>query len=249
MLLPGPVRDLDDAGIDAAYAWPDDRMWLRANMVSSVDGAAQGPDGKSGEISTPADKRLFGMLRGLADAVLVGATTVRTEQYRAARPKPAYAERRAAAGQRATPVVAVVSRSLDLDVDGPLFVEPVERPLVLTVAAADPVRAAAVARVADVVACGETDVDLEVALGELAARGLRRVHAEGGPHLLAQLVAGGHLDELLLTVSPVLSGGDAAIPLPRILAGTPLPDSPGALTLAHVLESDGALFLRYRVAR
>ena len=85
MLWPEARDALDDAGIDDAYAWPPGR-WLRANMVSTADGAARSPDGLSAGISSPVDKRVFGRLRGLADAILVGAGTVRAEGYRPARP-------------------------------------------------------------------------------------------------------------------------------------------------------------------
>ncbi|WP_040029062.1 dihydrofolate reductase family protein, partial [Streptomyces sp. 150FB] len=83
-----------------AYAYPatGERPWLRANMVSSLDGAAQ-HDGRSQPLSSTADMRVFGLLRGIADAVVVGAETVRQEGYRPARAREALAERRAAAGQ------------------------------------------------------------------------------------------------------------------------------------------------------
>lgn len=249
MLLPDPVADLDPAAVDAAYPWPAEGPWVRANMVSTADGAARGPAGRSGDINSPADMRLFGMLRGTADVVLVGAQTVRAEGYRPARPKPSYAQRRATAGQRPAPVIAIVSRSLDLPLDAPLFTDPVERPVVVTVAGAGGDRRADVARVADILVAGDRDVDLSGAVGALAERGLRRIHSEGGPLLLGALAAAGVLDELDLSLSPVLAGGaypDGAPP--RILAGDPLSDSPRAMRLAHVLEEDGMLFLRYLAA-
>lgn len=241
MLLPTPADDLDDAALDAAYAWSDG-PWLRANMVATVDGAARGPDGLSGGISSTADKRVFGVLRALADAVLVGAGTVRAEGYRAARARAAYAERRAAAGQRPAPVIAVVSASLHLDPALPLFADPVERPVVLTARTGDPARRAALTAVADVVDCGEHDVDPLTAVHALWDRGLSHVVTEGGPHLLAQLVAARLLDELCLTVSPVLldGGADAG----RILAGA-TGNGQHTVRLGHVLEEDGMLFLRY----
>lgn len=137
MLWPEARDPLDDAGIDDAYAWPPG-LWLRANMVSTADGAARSPDGLSAGISSPVDKRVFGRLRGLADAILVGAGTVRAEGYRPARPKRSFEARRAAAGQRPAPVIVVVTRSLDLAPDLPLFAGPVERPVVLTCSGADP---------------------------------------------------------------------------------------------------------------
>jgi riboflavin biosynthesis pyrimidine reductase len=240
MLLPTRVDDVNDAALDDAYAWPAG-PWLRANMVATVDGAARGPDGLSGAISSVADKRVFGVLRALADVVLVGAGTVRAEGYRAARARAAYAERRAAAGQRPAPVIAVVSRSLNLDPALPLFADPMERPVVLTATTADPARRQALADVADVADCGDADVDPREALRALRERGLGHVVAEGGPHLLAQLVDEDLLDELCLTVSPLLVGGtgDAG----RILSG--VGNRPHLAGLGHVLEEDGMLFLRY----
>jgi riboflavin biosynthesis pyrimidine reductase len=93
-------------------------------------------------------------------------------------------------------------------------------------------------------------VDLAAALAALREQGLARIHAEGGPHLLADLVAADLLDELLLSVSPVLAGGSYASgeQVLRILAGSPIPGAPLDLTLHHLLEEDGALFLSYRRA-
>lgn len=106
-------------------------------MVSTLDGAAQ-HDGRSQGISSDADMRIFGTLRGLADVVLVGAETVRLEGYRPARARDAFAERRAAAGQTAAPAIAVVTASLNLDFSLPLFTSPLVQTLVLTGAAASP---------------------------------------------------------------------------------------------------------------
>ncbi|NUS15721.1 MAG: pyrimidine reductase family protein, partial [Streptomyces sp.] len=132
--------DLDSlGGLADAYAYPapaaGGRPYLRANMVSSLDGAAVA-DGKSAPLSSPADMRIFGTLRALADVVVVGAETARREGYRPAKARKEFAGRRAAAGQRPAPAVAVVSRSLDLDFDSPLFREPLVPTLVLTGTAA-----------------------------------------------------------------------------------------------------------------
>ena len=118
---------------------PDGRPWLRANMVSSLDGAAW-HEGRSKPLSSEADMRIFGVLRGLADAVIVGAETVRKEGYRPARARDAFAERRAALGQSPAPAIAVVSAGLDLDFSLPLFTEPSTPTLLLTGAKADPER-------------------------------------------------------------------------------------------------------------
>ncbi|MEU8624776.1 pyrimidine reductase family protein [Streptomyces sp. NPDC048669] len=247
-----PVTDLtaaDDRGewsLDAladAYAYPDtDGSWLRANMVSTLDGAAQ-HDGRSQPISCASDMRIFGTLRGLADVVIAGAQTVRLEGYRPARAREAFAARRAAAGQGPAPAVAVVSGSLDLDFSLPLFVSPLVPTLVLTGAGAPPDRiAAARAAGAEVVIAGEgSRVDPARAVRELADRGLKRLLTEGGPRLLGQFVAAGVLDEMCLTLAPMLTAGDA-----QRIAGGPSVAVPERFALAAVLEEAGFLFSRYR---
>jgi riboflavin biosynthesis pyrimidine reductase len=220
-------------------------------MVSTVDGAARSPDGHSAGISTDADRRVFGRLRGLADVVLAGAGTIRSERYRPARPKADFTDRRTALGLAPVPAIAVVSRSLDLDLAAPLFTDPVVRTLVITCAASDPRRRDEAERVADVVVAGDDDVDLVAMVSALHERGLEHVHCEGGPHLLGELCAAALVDELLLTVSPVLAGGSYPAPVPpapRVLAGPPLPVAPRPLHLHHLLEDDGTLFLSYRAA-
>lgn len=254
-LLPAPgapSRADSDAGsevdLDAAYAYPADvvgagRAWVRANMVASLDGAAQAGDGLSAGLSSPGDKRVFTVLRALADVVLVGASTVRHEGYRPPRPNPAYAPAREAAGRLAVPVIAIVSRSLELDFTSPLFTDAVVPTVVLTGPDADPGRLARAQAVADVVVAGGPDakgVDPGAAVDALAARGWTRILTEGGPHLLGQLVAAGRLDELCLTLGPLLLGG----PAPRITNG-PAPDVPQSMGLHTLLEEDGFLFARY----
>ncbi|MFJ7204485.1 pyrimidine reductase family protein [Streptomyces sp. NPDC098789] len=228
-----------------AYAYPAlgaGEHWLRANMVSSLDGAGQ-HDGRSQPLSSETDMRIFGTLRALADVVVVGAETVRQEGYRPARAREDFAARRAAAGQGPAPVIAVVTASLDLDFALPLFTAPLVPTLVLTGAAAPADRvAAAAASGAEVVVAGEgAGVDPARAVRELADRGLRRQLTEGGPRLLGQFVAAGVLDELCLSVSPTLTAGDA-----QRIAGGPRVDVPHRLALASLLEEAGFLYTRYR---
>ncbi|SEC18393.1 Pyrimidine reductase, riboflavin biosynthesis [Streptomyces sp. 2131.1] len=232
---------LDD--LADAYAYPrTDGPWLRANMVSTLDGAAQ-HDGRSQPISCESDMRIFGTLRGLADVVIAGAETVRQEGYRPARARDAFAARRAAAGQTPAPAVAVVSGSLDLDFSLPLFVSPLVPTLVLTGAGAPPDRIATARKAgAEVVIAGEgSRVDPARAVAELADRGHRRLLTEGGPRLLGQFVARDVLDELCLTVAPLLTAGDA-----QRIAGGPAVEVPKRFALDALLEEDGFLFSRYR---
>ncbi|MCU0265656.1 MAG: dihydrofolate reductase family protein [Actinomycetia bacterium] len=224
-LLPDPADEVDLAD---AYAYPAGRArWLRANMVASADGAATAADGLSGTLSSPADRRVFHLLRDLADVVVVGAGTVRAEGYRPARLP-----------------IAVVSGRLDLDLSAPLLAGTGPRTVVLTTAAVPAERLAAARAVADVVVCGVDRVDPALAVAALAERGHRRLLCEGGPRLLGQLAAAGLLDELCLTIAPLLASGEG----PRALAGPPLLP-PVPLRLDHLLEEDGALFARYVVRR
>jgi riboflavin biosynthesis pyrimidine reductase len=241
-LAPPRQDDLDNATLAELYAYPEQR-WLRANMVTSADGAGS-LDDRSAGLSSPADMRLFGMLRVLADVVLVGAGTARTEQYKPARRRPAFAELRAAsvgADQPLAPPIALVSARLDLDLEMPLFTDapPDARTIVITCAASPGDRRAAAARVADVIVAGDATVDLAAALAALHERDLGRVLCEGGPHLLGDLTRAGLLDELCLTIGPVLAGPGAT----RIIAGAPFPAR--QMSLAHVLEEGGFLFCRY----
>lgn len=248
MLWPTSQDDLDGAALDEAYGWADGPS-LRVNMVSTVDGAARAPDGLSHGISSDADRGLFGRLRRGAHVVLAGAATVREEGYRPIRFTAEVRAAREATGLAPDPPVAVVSRSLSLDLSAPLFTEPRVPTIVFTCAASDAAARARVAQVAEVVVCGEDDVDLGAALDILRARGLDRVHSEGGPHLLGELLAAGLVDDLLLTVSPVLAGGryDTRADITRIVAGPPLPGTPRPVRLVHLLEEDGTLFARYHL--
>jgi riboflavin biosynthesis pyrimidine reductase len=237
MILPEAGDELDDFELAQAYAFPRER-WLRTNMVMSADGAGS-LDGLSGGLSGTGDKRVFGILRVLADAVLVGSGTAEAESYKPARPRPALASLRA--GRPATATIAVISGSLDLDLTSPLFTDapPDARTIVITREKASPELRAATAKVADVIVAGTDKVDLAAALNELADRGLSRVNCEGGPHLLAQIAAAGLLDELTLTLSPALAGPGAG----RIIAGAAF--AADRMTLAQVLTEDGYLFCRY----
>jgi riboflavin biosynthesis pyrimidine reductase len=223
-LFPDPADQVD---LRTAYA-VDGPRHVRANFVASVDGSVS-LDGRSGKLGNETDRELFHLLRALSDVVLVGAGTARVENYGGAREVDGH-----------IPPIAVVSRSLDFDLSARLFTDRQVPPIVLTCAAAPAERRDRLAGVADVVVAGDSHVDLRAALDALADRGLRHVECEGGPHLLGWLIAAGLLDELCLTVAPVVAGGTAG----RIVAGlqSQVVDD---LQLVHVLEDEGYLFLRY----
>ncbi|MGW0087050.1 pyrimidine reductase family protein [Streptomyces sp. NPDC003393] len=244
----GPAdREWTLAELAAAYAYPEPEAagrtpWLRANMVSTLDGAAQ-HEGRSRPISGAADMRIFGTLRALADVVVVGAETVRQEGYRPARARKESEAVREAAGQGPAPAIAVVTASLELDFTLPLFTSPLVPTLILTGAAAAPDRIAAAEKAgARVVIAGDgMGIDPARAMRALAELGHTRLLTEGGPRLLGQFVASDVLDELCLTVSPMLTAGDA-----QRIAGGPSVSVPHRFTLASLLEEDGFLFGRYR---
>ena len=237
MIFPSAGLELDDFAIAERYAYPRER-WLRANMVTSADGAAY-VDGRSAGLSSDGDMRIFGVLRALADLVLVGAGTARAEEYKPARCRAGLAALRT--GRPATATIALVSRALDLDLSSALFTgaPPDARTVVITCAASPAAARARAAKAADVIVAGEENVDLRRALATLADRGLGRVICEGGPHLLGQVAADGLLDELSLTLSPALAGPGAG----RVIAGPAFSSRP--MTLAQVLADGNFLFCRY----
>lgn len=233
--------ELTDADLAALYAYPK-RPWLRANMVTSVDGAATA-DERSAGLSSPADRRLFALMRGLADVILAGAGTARAEGYQPVRPREVWRDLRA--GRTTTPPIAIVSGRLDLDPAAPLFAQapPDARTIIITAQSSPAGRRAELAKNADVIVAGEVAIDAAAALAALAGRGLGHVLCEGGPALLGTLAAAGQLDELCLTVSPLLAGADAG----RIVAG-PQGKACG-LALVSVLTEAGSLFCRYQTER
>jgi riboflavin biosynthesis pyrimidine reductase len=149
-------------------------------------------------------------------------------------------EWRLAHGLSAYPVLVVVSGSLDLDPAQAAFAAAPVRPIVLTTRAAPPERRAALTAVAEVLVYGESTVDLTGALEVLRGLGFGQILCEGGPHLLAGLTAADLVDELCLTLAPLLVGPGPG----RITAGLPAP-APGALRLHHALTADDTMLLRY----
>lgn len=242
-LSPARREALDDEALLALFTRPvRKRPWLRVNFVTSADGASS-VDEVSGGLGGPADKRLFDLLRRLADVVLVAAGTVRAEGYGPMVLDEESVQWRRDAGLAPQPVFGIVSRSLDLDPDSAIFTQAPVRPLIVTTESSAPERRADFADVADVVLCGEDDLDPRRMRAALTERGLPQVHCEGGPSLFGGLLDADVVDELCLTVSPLLTAGSAA----RIAhggEGVPRPQY-----LAHTLIAEETLLLRYLRAR
>lgn len=218
VLLGAPTDDL------AEFYAPPRLPWLRLNFVATVDGAAQGADGRSGGINNAVDKRVFDALRAQADAIVVGAGTARAEGYRpASRP------------------IVVVTRSGDVP---PLLRTAAPGQVLMASCAGSPGLAQARAVVGDdsVLVLGEDAVDLAALPAALAARGWRNLLCEGGPQLARDLFAAAVVDELCLTTVPTLVAGDRL----RITHGLAL-DVP--LDLVGLLEEDSTLLARWLVRR
>jgi riboflavin biosynthesis pyrimidine reductase len=225
------VRILTDEGgatgeatdLRALYR-PPSLPWLRVNMVSTLDGAANGESGKSGSINNEADKQVFHALRAQADAIVVGAGTARTERYHVA----------------AVPLVIVSRRGL---VPEQLREAPPGKVLLVTCADSLGLDEGRATLGRDqVIVAGTSQVDLAAMKAALVERGLRDLLSEGGPHLLRDLLDAGVADELCLTWVPRVIGGVH----PRILEGVAV-DVP--MRLALLMEEHGTLIGRWIVER
>lgn len=236
---PGEVDDVAALVAAEARPAPPGRPWVLVNMVASLDGAITIAD-RSGSLGGMADKAMFSALRGVADVVMAGAGTVRAEGYGPARPSDATRAARRARGQTEAPRLAVVTRSLDLDLTTPLFTEAKLPTIVITCASADAGRQEAVATVADLLVVGDQSVDLADALAQLRQRDVEVVTCEGGPSLNGDLVVADLIDEWDLTVSPRLVGGEAG----RSSRGRN-PVVPVAMRLDRMLEDDQFLLTRW----
>ena len=234
-------QDLGLTGLYEGLTLPagDDRPWVALGMVATLDGAAA-VDGDTAELGGEADGVAFRRLRDAADAILVGAGTVREENYG---PPSATAERRAdrqARGLAARPRLAIVTGSLNLASDHRVFSDPEQRPVVLTHGQAPTDAADALGEVADVVRVGDDTIDLAAGLMELRALGLRRILCEGGPSLNGALLVEDLIDEIFVTISPVAAGGEAA----RIIRSGE-PEVAHRFVVSSLYEHDHELVVRY----
>ena len=214
-----------------------DRPWVLLNLVLSADGHAS-VGGRVTQLTSPTDQRLFHHLRTLSDAILVGASTVRAEKYGPVRITDDVASRRVADGRPERPTLVVVSRSLDLDLRA--ITDTGQSVVVLTCAASDEDRRARLAETADVIVVGDDIVDLRHGLAMLHERGAQVVLCEGGAVLNGELAQAELIDEVCVTVAPVL-GGD-----PSTQSGA-LQHHLLQMELQHAHTVDGNVFLRWSV--
>ena len=211
--------------------------WLRSNFATSLDGAITGPDGRSGSVNSEADHVVFELLRALSHAVVVGAGTVRSEGYPALSVDKRWQEARRGLGlPDALPVVAVSNRG---EVP-PSFADQPVGSVLLAMPSGSPGLAGARERLGrdHVVVCGDDTVDGRRLVAALGERGWTQLLCEGGPQLHAALVAAEVVDELCLSITPVVVGGDG----PRVTAGVALD---AAYRPVVLVEEDGTLMGRW----
>jgi riboflavin biosynthesis pyrimidine reductase len=239
-----PIESLDDPRMADFYAYPDDPQtcWVRANMIASLDGGAT-DDGKAGGLAGPGDRAVFALMRQQADVILVGAGTVRVENYSGAQFSPAQRQARQRRGQAEVPPIAVVTNRGEFDHDAKLFTRTEVPPLILTssrAAAATRSRLGSLGEVIDASGPRASEVDPATVLKILADRRLFRVLTEGGPSFLGSLISDGLLDELCLTIAPLLVGGSA------LRVSTGLDHVHSQMRCSHVLSDNaGYLYTRY----
>jgi len=232
-----------DEALLAHYAMAERTVQrVRANFISSIDGAAT-HEGRTRGLNNADDKKVFDLLRMMCDVLLVGAGTVRTEGYEELRLEDSAVAWRREHGLVAQPTLAIVSGRLGLAPDMPALARAPTRAIVFTHAQSSIELRQRLSRAADVVVCGDTVVEPLTMLAALARRGLLQVLCEGGPHLLGTLIEADCIDELCLTLSPVVENGDAG----RITAGAAL--TPRPMRLRHAITAGDTLILRYERAR
>jgi riboflavin biosynthesis pyrimidine reductase len=224
---------------------------LVANFVQSLDGVVAIPELERSNAliadESVADRFVMALLRACADVVLVGSGTLLASPqgtWRADRVYPPaaveLAELRAALGKPEHPAVAIVTSGASLDPTHPVL----ERAIVLTTE-----RAAPEIDAAEVVAVSPGErVDLAVAVAALHERGHQLILCEGGPTVFGELLAQGLVDELFLTVSPVLAGRGPSPRLALIEGVELLPDAHVGGTLLSARRAGEHLLLRYALS-
>lgn len=247
-LWPNCDTGIDTAATIAAEARqrPDGAPWLLMMMITSLDGVLE-VDGRSQQLGGPADLEVFRAVRACADAIVVAGGTARSENYGAPRVREPLQSARIDRGQTPAPRLVVVSGSLDFDPAMRLFEDAEAPPLLLTAASSPTAKRTELAEHAEVVvlAAGESGgVAPAAVVDELGRRGFRTVVVEGGPVLNANFVAADVIDELHLSLSPLLVGGTSR----RITWGD-APTTPLGFELDRILGADGLLFLRYLRSR
>lgn len=189
-----------------------DGVRLALGMIASVDGAIA-HRGRSAALGGVADRAVLTALREAADVVLVGAATLRTEGYEAVGGSEASRERRMRKGLAPVPRLAVVTSTGDLPPNHPLLGGGEPPAIVVTTSASlqrvrEQLRGLGYLRTAELVIAGEERLDARRIRDRFLEHDLRRLLCEGGPTLAGQLLDQDAIDEVFVTISPHLIGGE-----------------------------------------
>ncbi|HJX74653.1 MAG TPA: dihydrofolate reductase family protein [Candidatus Deferrimicrobiaceae bacterium] len=239
----------------------EDRPYVIGNFVTTLDGVASlsAPglaDGGPISGSNPHDRMVMGLLRSVADAVIVGAGTLRSEprhlwtaEYVCPALSDSYRQLRAALGKNDPPLNVIVTARGEIDPGLPVFRSGTVKVLVVTTPeGADRIR--------------KRDLPPSVVIGEVKNEGAISARAilsavgrllpgeiflvEGGPRLMGNFFAEKCLDELFLTLAPQVAGRDGSVERPGFVAGKRFgPERPLWGSLAGVKRAGSHLFLRY----
>lgn len=247
-------------GGDWVLPGADQGVYTYSNFVVSRDGrvsfAIEGHEG-GGDVSgfNPHDQWLMGLLRARADAVIVGAQTLRSEsehiwtaEFIFPTDTEAFHALRASEGRNPHPLQVFVTRTGNINPDAAVFHDPQLHCVVLTTQAGASRLTAETQIPADVVIAGQHDVDLQEAIEQLQSRyGVHTLLCEGGPRLYAAVIEAGQLDEEFVTTSPLVIGTSSESPRPGLVEGSPsTPDNPRTTQLVSLRIAGEHLFSRTR---
>lgn len=240
-LLPQPISDVDDQYLLQRYS-AGQRPFVRFNFVSSMDGSAQA-DGLSEGLGSAGDRRIFSLLRRFADVVLVGSGTVKAEGYEGSLVSAEDIAWRTGHGLSPQPVLALVSRSLDMDPEAEVFTQTPVPILLFSTVAASAAQREAFGENVELIQVSRTagGCDPQEIIEQLQQRGHGFIHCEGGPHIFGQFAAAGAVDSACISYSPVLVAGEGL----RIAVHERSTFQKYALHT--LLEEDGMLFCDYRL--
>jgi riboflavin biosynthesis pyrimidine reductase len=236
-----------------------DRPHVFTNFVASVDGivAIDPPRGTGADVSggDVRDRAVMGILRAVADAVVIGAGNLRAEGdhvWTAERicPElsPAYAALRAAMGKPAVPLQILVTGSGDVDLSRALFSGAVPFLVVTTALGAARIAAQRKGVPVAVPPPGAGWIPLRAVLSAAGVGPRALVLVESGPTSTARYLEEGAIDELFLTSAPILLGRGGATPTLGLVEGRSFPPRHRSLRLVSAKRGDSFLFLRYATA-
>lgn len=220
------------------------RPHVSVNMAISLDGKISTRTREQITLGTRHDRHLMDVLRARADAVIVGAGTVRHDGFPVLVRDDDVRRRRSGRGRPPHPINVVLSRALDLPMSRPIFTRDDVQRIIYTTRAAPAAKVRRFERIAEVVILATKSIPPRAVLRDMRSRGMKRVLMEGGGELHFAFAKQRVVDEIYVTITPRLIGGNA----PSLLDGRGfLKKDHIKLKLVSSRRVDDELFLRYRV--